>query len=125
MASWEPRVIVRLRLHRDSVDELFGVAEQPATTPAPEPSSQQEQPPQPSGSATQSAKKTSRAKRRERARQAIEAMWPDGVPNQTIISNGQLCKRVADWLKEDCKRRKVPPEQISDDTILRAAGRQA
>jgi hypothetical protein len=43
--DYRPRTIARLELLRSDVEEVFGIAEQPA----PEPDSQQEQPAQPSG----------------------------------------------------------------------------
>jgi hypothetical protein len=49
-------------------------------------------------------------------RQAIEAVWPDGVPKDLL--NKQIEREVGDWLKQQGN----PP--ISRDTILRAAGRK-
>src|SRR5271169_1908692 len=49
----------------------------------------------------------------ERARRAVEATYPDGVPDAATESNKKLCKRVSEKLNE----------AVSDDTILRAAGR--
>lgn len=63
----------------------------------------------------------SRGKRRpaiERAQGAIEALYPNGVPDQATEPNATLCKRVSGKLKES----KLP--DVSDDTILRAAGRR-
>jgi hypothetical protein len=71
------------------------------------------------------AKRTERRRdKRTRARTAIHALWPEGVPDQSIFANGPLCKKVSDWLKKDSAGQKVPPVPISDDTILRAAGRR-
>jgi hypothetical protein len=50
----------------------------------------------------------------ERARRAVEATYPDGVPDAATESNKKLCKRVREKLSE----------AVSDDTILRAVGRR-
>jgi hypothetical protein len=62
--------------------------------------------------------------KRDRANTAIHALWPDGIPDRTILPNGKLCQRVTEWLKDDCRQRRVPLILPSDDTILRAAGRK-
>ena len=54
----------------------------------------------------------------ERARRVIEELYPDGVPDQATEPNATLCRRVGAKLKES----KLP--DVSDDTILRAAGRR-
>jgi hypothetical protein len=54
----------------------------------------------------------------ERAADAIRHLYPDGVPTQAAVPNAILCRRVGEILKE----RKQ--EHVSDDTILRAAGRR-
>jgi hypothetical protein len=54
--------------------------------------------------------------KRDQARQAVEALWPNGVPNELV--NKQIEQKVAEWLKA-----KGLPE-ISRDTILRSAGRK-
>ena len=54
----------------------------------------------------------------ERAQQVIRELYPNGVPSQAAEPNASLCRRVAAKLKEN-KLLKV-----SDDTILRAAGRR-
>src|SRR5262249_55401579 len=51
---------------------------------------------------------------RERAHRAIKALYPDGVPDQATEPNGNLCQRIAAWLKE----MRLPA--VSNDTILRA-----
>jgi hypothetical protein len=56
---------------------------------------------------------------RERVKKVIDAEWPDGVPDQSELRNAFLLKRVRDRLKS-----KGSPEPISDDSILRAAGRK-
>jgi hypothetical protein len=55
---------------------------------------------------------------RERALLAIRELYPDGVPDQTALPNSMLCRRVGDKLREDG----LP--NLSNDTILRAAGRR-
>ena len=54
----------------------------------------------------------------ERARGAIKELYPDGVPGQATEPNASLCRQVSVKLKEA----KLP--NVSDDTILRAAGRR-
>ncbi len=55
---------------------------------------------------------------RMRIERAIKALYPDGLPEQDAEPNKILCQRVADWLKNNS----FP--HVSDDTILRAAGRR-
>jgi len=67
--------------------------------------------------------KTKRSrKRRERANEAIRALWRASVPR--AIENQALCTEVNEWLKNDCKKRGIKHVDISNDTILRAAGRR-
>jgi hypothetical protein len=54
----------------------------------------------------------------ERARRAIEELYPEGVPGQADVPNAILCRRVGVKLKN----KGLP--NVSDDTILRAAGRR-
>jgi hypothetical protein len=54
----------------------------------------------------------------ERARGAIKELYPDGVPGQATEPNANLCRRVSTKLQEESLPR------VSDDTILRAAGRR-
>jgi hypothetical protein len=54
----------------------------------------------------------------ERARGAIKELYPDGVPGQATEPNANLCRRVSAKLQEESLPR------VSDDTILRAAGRR-
>jgi hypothetical protein len=54
----------------------------------------------------------------ERARGAIKELYPDGVPDQATEPNANLCRRVSAKLQEESLPR------VSDDTILRAAGRR-
>jgi 7-cyano-7-deazaguanine synthase in queuosine biosynthesis len=67
------------------------------------------------------ASRGSRSKSRpalERARSAIEQLYPEGVPAQATEPNTNLCRRVGQKLKQGG----LPT--VSDDTILRAAGRR-
>ena len=61
---------------------------------------------------------------RDRAEQAINALWPDGPPSITVLLNGPLCTEVCNWIKTDCEKHGVPYVGPSNDTILRAAGRK-
>jgi hypothetical protein len=63
--------------------------------------------------------------KQNRAERALKALFPDGPPDQTELSNDILCQRVTDWLKTDCKEQSIPwIDNISRKTILRAAGRE-
>jgi len=62
--------------------------------------------------------------KRSRVASAIQELWPDRPPDQSVLSNSLLCKKVGDWLKADCQKKNVPVAIPSDDTILRAAGRK-
>ena len=55
---------------------------------------------------------------RQRARRVIAELYPEGVPDQSAEPNARLCHRVGGKLKEDGFL------GVSDDTILRAAGRR-
>ncbi len=55
---------------------------------------------------------------RDRARDAIKELYPNGVPGQAAVPNAILCRRVGEKLKQA----KLPG--VSADTILRAAGRR-
>jgi len=66
-----------------------------------------------------SASATSRSRPTlERARRAIQELYPQGVPGQAAEPNAILCRRVGEKLKKE----KLP--DVSNDTILRAAGRR-
>jgi hypothetical protein len=54
----------------------------------------------------------------ERAQNAINELYPNGVPEQAVLPNLVLCRCVGDKLK------KSGLPNVSDDTILRAAGRR-
>jgi hypothetical protein len=55
---------------------------------------------------------------RERARGVIRELYPKGVPGQDVEPNVNLCRRVGDKLKQ------AGLLGVSNDTILRAAGRR-
>jgi hypothetical protein len=59
----------------------------------------------------------SRQPHRERARRALAALFPDGLPDAATLSNKLLAKRVNEWLKAN----KQP--LVEQRTIQRAAGR--
>jgi hypothetical protein len=61
--------------------------------------------------------------KRLRAKQGINALYPRGVPPASDLPNVLLCRQFSNWHKEDCEKRHLPHFQISDRTILRAAGR--
>jgi hypothetical protein len=56
--------------------------------------------------------------RRESVLRAIAEVYPDGVPDQATEPNYRLCRRVGE------KLRQAGLPAVSDDTILRAAGRR-
>jgi hypothetical protein len=63
----------------------------------------------------QTAKERERARPiLERARRVIKELYPDGVPEQAIVSNKVLYRQVNEKLSGS----------LSEDTILRAAGRR-
>ena len=53
----------------------------------------------------------------EAARRAISVLYPQDMPDQSELTNKQLCQRVAEHLK-------ARGLEVSDATILRAAGRR-
>jgi len=55
---------------------------------------------------------------RERARLAIESLYPTEIPNPSTEPNARLCQKVQGWLKKNG----MPT--AGDDSILRAAGRR-
>lgn len=59
----------------------------------------------------------------DRAKEAINALYPRGVPLPANLPNKLLCREVSNWLRKDCEKHQLPHFQISDRTILRAAGR--
>jgi hypothetical protein len=59
----------------------------------------------------------------DRAKEAIEALYPRGVPVPSNLPNALLCREVSNWHEKDCEKHQLPHFEISDRTILRAAGR--
>jgi hypothetical protein len=55
---------------------------------------------------------------RDRAQATINKIYPAGIPDQASEPNSVLCRKVGDALKE------AGLVDVSDDTILRAAGRR-
>jgi hypothetical protein len=55
---------------------------------------------------------------RELARSALDEIYREGVPRQSEVPNANLCRKVGEWLKTKKQR------DVSDATILRAAGRR-
>jgi hypothetical protein len=64
------------------------------------------------------AKRTRRRPASERAQKVIMELFPDGVPDQATLPNSTLRHRVTKKLKDGNLL------AVSDDTILRAAGRR-
>jgi hypothetical protein len=62
--------------------------------------------------------------KRDRAREASAALWPNGIPDRLVLSNDRLSAAVLDWLKADCKKRGLPADIPDHTTILRAVGRR-
>jgi hypothetical protein len=52
----------------------------------------------------------------ERAKRTLDELFPDGIPDQVDLPNRILCRRVGLALEKG--------RGVSDDTILRAAGRR-
>jgi hypothetical protein len=55
---------------------------------------------------------------RTRAKKALDELYSGGIPSPAEVPNSLLCKKVGDWLK------RKGLADISDATILRAAGRR-
>jgi hypothetical protein len=75
-------------------------------------------------SGTRDLKPARKAFKQERVKEALRHLYPKGIPDQKIISNMALCKAVSDWIADDCRKRNLRQEEVSKDTILRAAGRR-
>jgi hypothetical protein len=80
-------------------------------------------PPQaePATKQTKSVAKPKKQGKGERAKQAIKARWPDGIPDATRLPNKFFCPEVRKWLRADCKRLGIPFSDMDNKTILRAA----
>jgi hypothetical protein len=59
-----------------------------------------------------------------RAREALAALWPDGVPDQSKLPNKYLTKLVNEWVQKDCEDHGIGYIELKLDTILRAASRK-
>jgi hypothetical protein len=59
---------------------------------------------------------------RDVVKHAINELWPDEVPKELV--NKAVVKLVRDKLAKDCEKKGLPLLPVSDDTILRAAGRK-
>ena len=55
--------------------------------------------------------------------QALDAVFPHGIPVDFELTDAMLLKQVIDWLIEDCRKRQIRWVPISDNLILLAAGR--
>jgi hypothetical protein len=66
--------------------------------------------------------KSSSNRPRDVVKQAINALWPGGIPKE--LMNKTVVKLVCDKLAKDCKQKGLPLLVVSGDTILRAAGRK-
>jgi hypothetical protein len=60
--------------------------------------------------------------KRDLAEKAINDLWPNGIPKELLRK--QIKKVVSNWITDYCKRKNIPKPIVSDDTILRAAGRK-
>ena len=114
-----------LRFCRDDVVKVFSVVETVVTGLLEEPTVvHTEIAPAPSGdpeiahSFGRSARKPRTRPERNRALEALAAVYPGGVPNQQDEPNAVLLRKVGDKLSEQRKR------PVRDDSILRAAGRR-
>jgi hypothetical protein len=61
--------------------------------------------------------------KRNLAREALDGLFPKGIPEPSRLPNDQLCKMVIDRIEADLKQESLPKISISNDTILRAARR--
>jgi hypothetical protein len=57
--------------------------------------------------------------KRDRAGEAIVAVWQGNIPARPVLPNSTFCGMVREWLKADCKRRGVEYVELSNETILR------
>jgi hypothetical protein len=62
--------------------------------------------------------------KRQRARLAIKARWPNGAPDRTALPNKLFCAEVNKQLKADCEKLGIAHTDADSTTILRAAGRR-
>jgi hypothetical protein len=66
----------------------------------------------------QAAQRITTRPAREPAKMALDEIYPEGIPSQSEVPNATLCGKVGNWLKTKGQR------NVSDATILRAAGRR-
>jgi hypothetical protein len=57
-------------------------------------------------------------------KKAITALWNGHPPALTELSHKDLIRQVDEWIFAECQRQNVLPPEISDETILRSAGRK-
>jgi hypothetical protein len=57
-------------------------------------------------------------------KKAIFALWNGQPPALAELSHKDLIRRVDEWIFAECNKQNVPSPEISDETILRAAGRK-
>jgi hypothetical protein len=62
--------------------------------------------------------------KRERARRALSELYPSGVPDPITLTDKELCRAVWDHFEKRVANPSQRPLPLSDDTILRAAGRR-
>jgi hypothetical protein len=60
--------------------------------------------------------------RRDHVSRIITELWPGEIPKELV--NKAVVKLVRDKLAKDCEQKNLPLLAVSDDTILRAAGRK-
>jgi hypothetical protein len=70
----------------------------------------------------QGRKANTSSRKRDLAKQAINHLWSNGIPKD--LPRKQIVKEADNWIKDYCKRKSISKLIISDDTILRAAGRK-
>jgi hypothetical protein len=73
--------------------------------------------------AKQSPRKAT-SRKRALAKQAVNDLWPGGVPKDKDLLNKQIEKEVDNWITAHCKQANLSKLEVSGDTILRAAGRK-
>jgi hypothetical protein len=115
---WKNRVLDLIELSTGDVTKILCKGKRPHARPR---LRRDERRPSPAANPARS-QTTARPKRVrpafERAHGVIETLYPKGVPDQAVEPNAILCRRVGAKLKES----NMP--DVSDDTILRAAGRR-
>ncbi|WP_439394959.1 hypothetical protein ACRQ5Q_38300 [Bradyrhizobium sp. PMVTL-01] len=117
--DWENRPLDLIELSTGEVTKILCTGHPPHLRP---PDRRIEGRPSPAARSLATSQTTARPTRArpaiERAQRIINELYPNGVPDQTIVPNTTLCQQVGAKLMEY----KLPA--VSDDTILRAAGRR-